>query len=118
VSDDSSLRTVLRTALGDAGYTVYEGADLTAPPCSIDGGAASAVLLADARVGAPLWSFCRAHMAGAETQTVVILAANAAEEAQARDAGVTNILRQPLPIDDLITCVARVTDARATSVAT
>jgi hypothetical protein len=36
---------------------------------------------------------------------MIILAANATEEAQARAAGVATVLRQPLPIDDAIDCV-------------
>jgi len=71
VSDDSSLRVVLRTALGDDGYTVYEAASLTKLPQEIKDDLRSVVLLADARA-----------------------------------AGVSDVLRQPLPIDEVIECVA------------
>jgi diguanylate cyclase (GGDEF)-like protein len=108
VSDDSSLRVVLRTALGNDGYTVYEAADLTALPREIEDEDRSVLLLADARLGAPLWAFCRAQATDHRDTTTIVLAASAAEEAQARAAGVSTILRQPLPIDEVIECVAQV----------
>jgi diguanylate cyclase (GGDEF)-like protein len=112
VSDDSSLRVVLRTALGDGGYTVYEALDLAALPSEIKDDPRSLVLLADARLGAPLWAFCRKQIAGSGF-AVIILAASAAEEADARAAGASDVLRQPLPIDEVIECVALAAGAQA-----
>jgi DNA-binding response OmpR family regulator len=112
VSDDASLRIVLRTALGDAGYTVHEAVDLATRPCDIEDGATLVALLADARIGEPLWAFCRAQKANPDDPAMIILAASAAEEAQARAAGVATVLRQPLPINDVIDCVSLAAGAR------
>src|SRR5215213_8984348 len=46
VSDDASLRLVLRTALTDGGYAVHEAVDLTTRPCDVEDGATLVVLLA------------------------------------------------------------------------
>jgi len=113
VSDDASLRVVLRTALGDAGYTVHEAIDLTTRPCDVTDGTRPVVLLADARIGVPLWTFCRAHVTEPDVPAIIILAASASEEAQARAAGVVTVLRQPLPISDVIDCVALIDRERS-----
>lgn len=112
VSDDASLRVVLRTALGDGGYAVHEAVDLTTRPCDVEDGAMPVVLLADARIGEPLWAFCRAQVADPGGPAIIILAASAAEEVQARAAHVATILRQPLPINDVIDCVTLAVGAR------
>jgi len=112
VSDDGSLRMILRTALGDAGYVVHEAADLTALPYDIADGATLVVLLADARMGEPLWAFCRAQGFAPDGPAIIILAASAAEEAQARAAGVAAVLRQPLPISDVVACIGLAAGAR------
>ena len=115
-SDDASLRGVIRTALGDAGYAVHEAADLSMQPYDVEGGATPAALLADARMGEPLWAFCRAQLADPDGPAIIVLAATATEEAQARAAGVATVLRQPLPIDDVIDCVRLAAKARGSGV--
>jgi diguanylate cyclase (GGDEF)-like protein len=106
VSDDASLRMVLRTALSEGGYTVREAVDMASVPCDVEDGGRAVVLLADARLGAPLWTFCCARALDPTHPAIIILAASTAEETQARAAGVNTILRQPLPIDDVIASVA------------
>jgi PleD family two-component response regulator len=110
LSDDASLRAVLRTVLYDAGYTVQEATDLDSLPSAAHDSEAPIALLADARVGAPLWARFRAETtAGPPT---VVLVASAAEEAQAHAANAPIILRQPLPIDDVIACITQLAKAR------
>lgn len=116
VSDDTSLRLVLRTALADSGYRVSESTNLTSLPSDAEQGIHAPVLVADARLGASLWAFCRAQSPDSTGPVIIVLAANAAEEQQARAAGAAMILRQPLPIDDVIESVVMADAARSNGV--
>jgi CheY-like chemotaxis protein len=112
VSDDASLRVVLHTALADGGYAVHEAVDLPTRPCDVADGAMLVVLLADARIGEPLWAFCRAQVVDPDGPAIIILTASATEEVQARAAGVATVLCQPLPINDVIDCVTLAAGSR------
>jgi DNA-binding response OmpR family regulator len=113
LSDDASLRAVLHATLRDAGYAVQEVADAGALGRAPDSAEAPVALLADARLGAPLWAHCQAHAADAHQPPIVVLAASDAEEVQARIAGVAACLRQPLPVTDIVDRVAHVASAVA-----
>jgi GGDEF domain-containing protein len=108
VSDDASLRAVLRTTLREAGYTVQEAAEAGAM-CRSPGSGAPVALVADARLGSQLW----ARMVEPHLPPIVVLVSNDAEEAQARLAGAGACLRQPLPVAEIVDQLARLTSAFA-----
>ena len=104
LSDDVSLRTVLRVALWDSGYGVHELASIAALS-STDAIDAPIAVLAEARMGPALWARCRTYVADQRLPPLVILVNDDDEEAQARAAGAAAILRHPLPLDDVVACI-------------
>ncbi|MBC8074773.1 MAG: response regulator [Chloroflexales bacterium] len=104
LSDDVSLRTVLRAALYEGGYGVREIASITAlnSTHAID---APIAVIAEARMGPTLWACCRVHAGDPQLPLMVILVNDDDEEVQARSAGAAAILRHPLPIDDVVACI-------------
>jgi diguanylate cyclase (GGDEF)-like protein len=112
VSDDASLRVVLGAALFESGYAVHEAADIAALQRSANDTNLPIALLADARLGPPLWERCRAQGVDRGPPIVVLIASDA-EEMQARSAGAAAVLRQPLPIDDVIACIRNLAAAAA-----
>jgi diguanylate cyclase (GGDEF)-like protein len=107
LSEDEGLRSVIRAALMAGGLGVDEAT-------SVDTLAAVAasdrliVVLTEARLGPALWAYCRAHAGEQGFPPLVILAATDAEEAQARDANTAAILRQPLPVTEVVACIREV----------
>ncbi|MFL5804424.1 MAG: response regulator [Roseiflexaceae bacterium] len=104
VSDDSSLRAVLRSTLQSDSYPVQEASDIetllqrldTDPP---------ALVLADAQLGEPLWALCTARDGVRYYPPMVVLAHDDEEVARARASGVSICLQQPLPLADIVACV-------------
>lgn len=104
-SSDTSLCGVLRTALKEAGYTSQEVADLTALRTLIAKNDLSLLVLADARLGQPLWDLCAQHSDEMQEIPIVVLTCDDLEVQQATAAGATACLQQPLPLRDIITCI-------------
>lgn len=105
VSDDSSLRVVLRTTLQEEGYLVMEAdnAEILRQPILADD--RPPLIIADAQLGAPLWALCGTCMAASVKSLFVVLAHDDDDVAQARTAGAAMCLRQPLPLAEIVACV-------------
>jgi diguanylate cyclase (GGDEF)-like protein len=106
VSDDGSLRSVLRSTLQGDNYPVQEAADIATLERWLDE-EPPALVLADAQLGEPLWAFCTAHASVELGPPIVVLAYDDEEVERARAAGATACLQQPLPLTDIVACVGR-----------
>lgn len=108
VSEDGSLRMVLRTTLQNEGYLVQEVSAVELLAQHFDRAEQPAVVLADAQLGAALWEFFRQRAVEHSHPPVIVLAHDGEQVIQARAAGVTVCLQQPLPLADIIACIERV----------
>jgi diguanylate cyclase (GGDEF)-like protein len=105
VSDDSSLRVVLRTTLQEDGYLVMEAdnAEILRQPILADD--RPPIMIADAQLGEPLWALCTSCIPASAKSLLVVLAHDDDHVAQARVAGAAMCLRQPLPLAEIVACV-------------
>jgi diguanylate cyclase (GGDEF)-like protein len=106
-SDDTSLRTILRSTLRESGYTVFESAGRASLQRRVAADR-PAVVLADGQLGRPLWELCATLPERPET-AVVVLAYEQEIVARARAAGATACLHLPLPLADIVECIDRIT---------
>jgi len=104
VSQDSSLRAVLRTTLQEDGYLVLEADNAEILRQSSAAEDRPPLLIADAQLGEPLWALCTERAASAKSP-LVVLAYDDDDVAQARAVGATMCLRQPLPLAEIVACV-------------
>jgi DNA-binding response OmpR family regulator len=104
VSEEGSLRAVLRSILQGDNYPVQEVEDVESLRRRLDDDP-PALVLADAQLGAPLWALCTARAGTRRCPPIVVLAHDDDEIALARAAGATACLQQPLPLADIVTCV-------------
>jgi diguanylate cyclase (GGDEF)-like protein len=105
VSDDSSLRSVLRSTLHSDTYPVQEASDIETLLQRLDSDP-PALVLADAQLGEPLWALCAARAGVHYYPPMVVLAHDDEEVARARASGVAICLQQPLPLADIVACVS------------
>jgi len=64
-------------------------------------------VLADAQLGQALWALCAEQANKRRGPPIVVLAHDDEEIAQAQASGATACLQQPLPLADIVACVAR-----------
>jgi diguanylate cyclase (GGDEF)-like protein len=104
VSDDSSLRSVLRSTLQSDTFPVQEANDIETLRQRLDSDP-PALVLADAQLGAPLWALSAERDGKGYCPPIIVLAYDDEEVAQARAAGAAICLQQPLPLADIVACV-------------
>jgi DNA-binding response OmpR family regulator len=105
LSDDSSLRAILRSTFHDGGYIVHDQASVDGARRKLDTPRPPALVLADAQLGAALWEFC-VEQAGAKSGLpIVVLAYDLQDSAKAVAAGAAACLQLPLPLVDIVACV-------------
>jgi diguanylate cyclase (GGDEF)-like protein len=104
VSEEGSLRAVLRSILQGDNYPVQEAEDVESLRRRLDEDP-PALVLADAQLGAPLWALCTARAGTRRCPPIVVLAYDDDEIALARAAGAMACLQQPLPLADIVACV-------------
>jgi diguanylate cyclase (GGDEF)-like protein len=105
VSDDSSLRAVLRTTLQEDGYLVREAENTDILRQQFSTEDRLPIMIADAQLGQPLWALCSEPVAASAKALLAVLAHDDDDVAQARTAGVAICLRQPLPLAEIVACV-------------
>lgn len=108
LSNDSSLRAVLRSTFRDAGYNVHETASVNGARRRIAAAERPALVLADAQIGAALWNLCTEQTREHPGSPMVILAYHSQEIATARAAGAI-CLQLPLPLVEIVACVEQLT---------
>jgi DNA-binding response OmpR family regulator len=105
VSDDNSLRAVLRSTLQSDSFPVQEADDVETLRHRLENDP-PALVLVDAQLGEPLWTLLSQHNGTGYHPPVIALAYSDEEVAQARNSGVAICLQQPLPLADIVSCVS------------
>lgn len=107
-SDDSSLRTVLRTALIEEGFTYMEAISVEEIRRHLLNEPVRArVLIVDAQLGEPLWEFCADQQLAKRLPPMIVLAADDQELTQLQSLRSCVALRQPLPLYELMTRIEK-----------
>jgi len=104
VSDDNTLRSVLRSTLQSDSYPVQEASDVKMLRERLDADP-PALVLADAQLGEALWALCAERTGERYCPPMVVLAYDDEEVVRARASGVPVCLQQPLPLADIVACV-------------
>ncbi|HEU5099147.1 MAG TPA: response regulator [Roseiflexaceae bacterium] len=105
LSNDSSLRAVLRSTFRDGGYNVLEVETLDGACRTIAALQHPAVVLADAQLGQTLWDVCDGHTSNDCNLPIVVLAHDIHDIERAQAAKITAYLQLPLPLIDIVACV-------------
>ena len=109
LSDDSSLRAILRSTFHDGGFNVHDLARVDDARRMIDTPRPPALVLADAQLGVALWELCAEYASDKSGPPIVVLAYDLQDIAKAVAAGATDCLQLPLPLVDIVACVERLT---------
>jgi DNA-binding response OmpR family regulator len=104
-SDDAPLRAVLLSTLQGNSYPVQEITSIDALRQRLESDP-PALVLADAQLGEALWTLCAECTGRRHHPPIVVLAHDNEEVARARSAGATACLQEPLPLADIVACVA------------
>jgi len=105
LSNDSSLRAVLRSTFNDAAYSVLEVEHVDSACRTIDALKPPALVLADAQLGELLWHLCAEQAGHPCGLPIVVLVHDVQDIERARAAGATTYLQLPLPLVDILACV-------------
>jgi CheY-like chemotaxis protein len=108
VDDDEAIRTLLRMALEDEGYSVIEASDGSEALDRIQRQSPQLILLDMRMPRMNGWAFAQAYRAlpGPHAPILVMTAAQDAA-ASARDIGAQDHLAKPFELDDVLRAVAR-----------
>jgi diguanylate cyclase (GGDEF)-like protein len=114
VSEDTSLRLILRSTLRDHEYTVYEAADLAAARWIL-AAKQPAVLLADGQLGVQLDRLWAEQEKEQPYSALVLLVDEDGESQPSGGAGVAARLRLPLPLAEIVGCIERLLRSNSAS---
>jgi diguanylate cyclase (GGDEF)-like protein len=104
VSDDSSLRSVLRRTLLEEQLSVQEASDVATLRHRLTHDE-PALVLVDAHLGQELWTLIQERNGGRFNPPFIVIAYGEEELHQAQLANVAICLQQPLPLADIVACV-------------
>jgi DNA-binding response OmpR family regulator len=113
LSNDSSLRAVLRSTFHDGGYNVIELETVDGACHTIEALKRPALVLADAQMGEMLWDLCATHAGACHKLPIVVLAHDARDIARAQATKATTYLQLPLPLIDIVACVEQLMSGNA-----
>ncbi len=107
ISEDRSLRTVLKQAFRKQGYVTHEITNLDQLQQQLESQAASILLVTDAHLGQRAEELCARCQSLAPAPPLVVLTYTDEQTDHFRQLGATACLQEPLPIAEVVTCVER-----------
>ena len=105
VSENMSLRTVLKQAFRKQGYVTHDVTDLAQLQQRLEREATSILLVADAQLGQPIEELCTQCKSLDPAPPIIVLTYTSEQTAHYRQLGATACLQEPLPLAEVVTCV-------------
>ena len=107
ISADAPLRTLLQTALKSADYRTLEAPGILEANALLAHEHDLALLVADARLGEPLWELADNLQVEIPNVPLIVLATRPEDEETSFDHGARAVIQQPLQTQQFLACVAQ-----------
>lgn len=107
ISDDAQLLTLLRGALQEGGYRTLETSGALEANALLAHSHNLAAVVADARLGQPLWDLAGSLRADSPAIPLLVLATRAADEEMSFTYGARAVIHQPFQVQQILACVAQ-----------
>ncbi len=107
ISADAPLRTLLQTALKSADYRTLEAPGILEANALLAHEHDLVLIVADARLGVPLWELADNLRAELPDVPLIVLATRPEDEETSFDRGARAVIQQPLQTQQFLACVAQ-----------